>query len=198
MGWTLEYEMFFYVVFALTLFIKTKDIYRLILLSSLIITFVLLGWYGSRAIEFLYGGIIFIIFKHYQFFNHYQNNKFWLLTVVTLLGVILMPATSEDSKFIVFGIPASLIFISMLLTKDIQNKLFNKLGDASYSIYLIQVFSLPVIAEVLTRIAPNISGFFVLILMVLFSIALGYLLYILVESKIVTLSKKRFTITTIQ
>lgn len=190
-GWTLEYELFFYLIFAFTLFIKTKDIYRLSLLTIVFIGAIYANWYSPIAIEFLYGGAIFIFFNHFQYLKNYKNNLFWLPLILAIGFVIYHANINQSERYIYWGIPSAIIVCSAMLIHNINNKLLIELGNASYSIYLLQVFGLPMMTKILIKLTPNMPGIYVFAIISIFSIIAGYIFYRLIETNINHLFRKK-------
>lgn len=190
-GWTLEYEMFFYVLFALALFCKCSNAIRLILLTIMIGASIYMELYAAIAIEFAYGGLIFILCDKVPYLKKLQpSNHFWWLIIAMLMMVILMPAFAQEYRFIYWGIPSAIIFFSVLFIKQINLNALVKLGDASYSIYLIQVFTIPVSAKILEKLMPEASGILIFMISAIFSIVVGYLFYLAVEKHLNVCIKK--------
>lgn len=142
LGWTLEYEVIFYVIFALSLIFTNEKIRLYVVCCMLYVaSFVL----SLTMLEFFLGMIAAYIYKYYQF-----KSKVFLLFLLTT-GLVLMyfshfiQLIDQLPRFIKWGIPSFLIVVSLLYLYQIKGFFLNLLGDASYSIYLIQVFSLPLI-----------------------------------------------------
>ena len=155
LGWTLNYEMYFYLVLGLIillphrLFIWTLGIWAIgsvaLGLVSDISSPVLKLMTGPNLLEFLLGAVI---------------GWFWLkgrvlavrLAVPLLvLGAVLMPGADildiRTHNAVKFGIPSALIVASVLSIEFHKVFDFNRrapllLGDASYSLYLTNPFSL--------------------------------------------------------
>lgn len=193
-GWTLEYEMFFYLVFGLILFLKNiKQSYQILLLTLIFSLSIAFDFSKSIIFEFIYGGVIFILFRKYNILGRFGNNNYWwILGVIASIIVVFVNNDKEDVRHILWGIPAALIFISVMLVKEIKFKLPQKLGDASYSIYLIQVFSLPLCCKILSKIAPELNAFFIFLLISVFTIVSGYIFYFIVECNFNSLLKHKF------
>jgi len=151
-GWTLEWEMLFYLIFAFSLIFKSKTIQfaiPLILLTGL----VLLAGQNHIILEFGLGMIVAKIYKSNIIIEHAK--------LLTLIGASLLMASiwikSDLPQLIVWGLPSSLIVLGLVNIKQYKFPLGEHLGNASYSIYLIQVFTIPVFYKVAEKIFPNIS-----------------------------------------
>jgi exopolysaccharide production protein ExoZ len=161
-GWTLNYEMFFYAVFAATLFIPRR--FRLIVLTA--------GLVGSSA-----AGLLFQPFNAVA--ETYTNpllleflGGVWVaeaclhgklpatgtaiaLIVLGLAGFLisLFGVVPVTDRFIVWGIP-SLLVVTGVITIEVRHGMpvigpLRLLGDASYSIYLFHSFPVDTIARAL-------------------------------------------------
>lgn len=141
-GWTLNYEMFFYAVFALTLLLK--DSLRIPAIAIFFICLTLLGraTEGNQWASFYCRPIIL------EFVLGMAIARFGLrLPVISVpVGVtamiVLLPMGID--RFFALGIPAALIVAGALTYEDRlpRWKLADFLGSASYSIYLFHLLAL--------------------------------------------------------
>ncbi|WP_195909448.1 acyltransferase family protein [Rhizobium tubonense] len=149
-GWTLSFEVYFYIVFAasIALFRGRFLVPMALVIVSIIALSRLLDLPGavsqflqnSIAIEFIFGCIIARYFVSGSIIFHKS-----LLILICLLGfsLFIFESASDDNRFIVWGAPSAL-FVGGMISFE-----FNKvirwsapivfLGDASYSIYLVHV-----------------------------------------------------------
>lgn len=163
-GWTLDFEMFFYAIFAITLFVKRR--FAIPLLALIFGIFLAIGlvfpnrplwltvWTGPLLTEFLAGVALAIAYRRAM---PIFNRRIGYLVIT--LGVALFAASVWNSppwkswyQPLEWGIPATLIVWGTLSlkVKESWRVSFGKLlGDASYSIYLFQVFALPGLALLL-------------------------------------------------
>lgn len=174
-GWTLEYEMLFYVLFGLTLFIRQLH------LSFLLCTVALFGLVAaglnSIVLDFLLGMIAALIFTKFKIKLHNITCLF-LIALGILLITVEWPVTLP--RTIYAGIPALMIFMGFLYHSAIQSKTFNLLGDASYSIYLVQVISIPLSYKIFLQL-PVLPFSFTAELYVVLSVVMTCLLGIMVH-----------------
>ena len=149
LGWTLNYEMYFYVAFGICLAVTSRPI---LLMSAVFISIVLLHvmfpphvaalsfYSGSIMLEFIYGLAL------YQLTN--GGSRIWTSQWILLPvgGAMLCAAFFFHPvwpRCIVYGVPAATIVAGAL---GIPNKDWRflrwgeALGDASYSIYLVHFF----------------------------------------------------------
>lgn len=188
-GWTLELEMLFYLIFSVLLIRKKSIINHYILMAITFILFVYLLNINSIIFEFLFGGITYLVLKSFKI---KPSNYFWIPAIISLIFVANFDLgnNSDSLRFIYWGIPALILFFCIINVKQIKNNLLVKLGDASYSIYLVQVFTLPVVAKCFTKVAPMTHGLIVLSIMFIFTTIVGYLSYILLERKLTQVLNK--------
>ncbi|ENV34775.1 hypothetical protein F960_01083 [Acinetobacter gerneri DSM 14967 = CIP 107464 = MTCC 9824] len=120
------------------------------------------------------------------------KRKFGLyIFIVGAIGLILSIFWNFDvSRLIMWGIPSFFIVLGILWVRQIQNNFFQYLGDASYSIYLIQVFSIPVFYKVSSKYFNYTNGNIAAIMCLMFSILCGCLFYKFVETRISNFLKK--------
>lgn len=166
-GWTLNYEMFFYLIFAL--FIVVRPILRLLLVPLAFALLWLAGtndMLGDGAMSFYGNPIIFQFVLGMGVAVLVQRG--WLLTsgwaslVALIAAVALITADLNHSSLraLTFGVPAALI-VYCLCSLEVNDRprnlpLLKVLGDASYSVYLTHVFTLAACRVVFLRL--NIQG----------------------------------------
>lgn len=147
-GWTLNYEMFFYLIFSLSLFLKES--YRFIAVSTLFALLLIVG-------KFVEGGVLF------EFYCRPIVIEFILGMAIAKYGIRLPLAAVPFGLFIMFflqstamdrvyalGIPAMLVVAGALSAEDRlpKWKLADILGSASYSIYLFHLLALGIIVQI--------------------------------------------------
>jgi peptidoglycan/LPS O-acetylase OafA/YrhL len=162
-GWTLNYEMFFYVLFACSLWFKEQ--YRVWACSAGFVALISAGiWLKPAGIyartytdpillEFVFGAVIgYVVLLHPRKFR-------WLLlallisTVAAVASVLLW---GVQQRVVFAGIPAATVVGSAIWLEGrgfVRHwTLLLLLGDASYSLYLVHVFVLSGLKRVLLRI----------------------------------------------
>lgn len=160
-GWTLNYEVFFYVILWISLHICHK--YRSVIASGFIVVFVGIGqifnnmciplryWSDSIMIEFIFGMLAYSIVKYlteYIDYNTVNNVRRCILLLPAILMYVFMWLVKYNNsldnlpRFFIFGIPALIIFITVFLATYgcTLPKVLVFLGDISYSVYLIHYF----------------------------------------------------------
>jgi peptidoglycan/LPS O-acetylase OafA/YrhL len=147
-GWTLNYEMMFYLLFALCLAVARR--YAVISAAALICLIVLLGriwhptsipllfWTDPIILEFVFGLFLFTIWRKSRL-----SGPWWL--VYSLVAVLLTALAWLQPRYPIHRIaalPAAVIVGAVLLTERSVRypKWLIMTGDASYSLYLLHLF----------------------------------------------------------
>jgi exopolysaccharide production protein ExoZ len=194
-GWTLTYEMFFYAVFAAVLL--ASGTLRLPLLAGvlggLVLTGVLLdpatAWAMTATspllLEFLGGCLVAALWTRHP--GSLPRNALVLTCGLALFALTAPTAAAQPwSRVLGFGLPALLIVSAAAgLCRQLPRlALLERLGDASYAIYLFHVILLQVMTEVWLRLpalhAPPAALLFILTALLL-SASLGLLIFRQVE-----------------
>ena len=192
-GWTLEYEMLFYLSIAIGLFFRKKILtYPFVMLViSFLIIFNLIQ---TVAFEFLLG-----IFLGNLYLNIDNNKKIQLASLVigltwffSTLIVFRWDGEIYTQRIIMYGLPSFLIIYGLLGIKQIHSGILTKLGDASYSIYLIQVFTIPAFYKIIKviKLFDGVSHDFLAIICLISTAIGGYVLYELVEKHLTKWTRK--------
>jgi exopolysaccharide production protein ExoZ len=145
-GWTLELEMLFYVVIAISLMFRSLSIVFVSSAISLTSIAILVENQG-RLIEFLIGMSIAVFYK--------KRRVSRSLNITILgLGIAGILSTSVISFggvpiWNIWAICSSAIVFGAVNLPQVQFKTAHALGSASYSVYLIQWLTIPFAALVL-------------------------------------------------
>lgn len=187
-GWTLEWEMLFYLVFGLSLWFKNW----LISLSTTVTTLLLIALLTSNFIlvEFIAGMAIAILIKKYGFIAYGRTSL--------AFGFLLLLASISDgfsygleSRVILWGIPSAFIVYGAVTTAQIKSRLGKLLGDASYSIYLIQVLSIPVFYQIVSYVDVDLNHDALALICLLATAIGGTVMYLIVEKPLIRFAKRR-------
>lgn len=157
-GWTLNYEMFFYLLFGASLFISPR--WRLTALASAFLLLVVMGqWVTSDSplfitytdkllLEFLAGILIGVFYTRGVTFKPVTSYALMGTAIILLIGfeTSLLPG---ETRIVTWGIPATLMVIATL-SLDRAGKIpsshsLKLIGDASYSIYLSHILSIEIV-----------------------------------------------------
>ncbi len=132
-GWTLYYEMIFYIILSISLFLFKKPIFGVYLLLFVGIFY---------KIQFLNFDtlMLFVFFAGYLLFEFIKTkNK---LNLGLLLICFIKVGQADAAQAVILALISIFIFVGLHLekiNKMLKIKLLESLGDASYSIYLIHL-----------------------------------------------------------
>lgn len=183
LGWTLNNEMFFYLItFISILFVKNKKYIIPLCLSFLVIFLIIINIFNfnNYIIDFFKNGLLpeFIYgILLYYFWEFSKNNikkslKYFyvLLGLVSLVFMIYTDVTGEYKffhRYIWRGIPA-LFFVNSFLVLEkninINNKIIKwgiKMGDASYGMYLFHPFIIFFLIRIVYKKFIPVSDIFI-------------------------------------
>lgn len=150
-GWTLIYEMFFYCIFAMLIFLKASENRMIAITIMVFFTFNRLGAYSffTDDLSQFFNNWVFFFFPAGMLFFKYKDKVHCLFskgiatTLLHLLSTTLITYTilraSNSNIEILKVVCAALVFTSFYVS-SIRNKTLLTLGDASYSIYLSHTF----------------------------------------------------------
>ena len=152
-GWTLSFEMFFYLSFAIVL--RLRALTAAILLSALFVATIAMGFvvhlpgplriaHNPLILEFIAGCWLA------YFYDRVRLGSLWLGTASVCAGVLLFFAGGlfdyrSLPLFVVWGIPSFFIVLGALMMEQSGKisgsvlKRLGRLGDSSYALYLIHV-----------------------------------------------------------
>jgi exopolysaccharide production protein ExoZ len=165
-GWTLNFEMFFYVAFAASLLLPRKfQLTSLTAALGVLATFGLLygdrpatlwTWANPLHLEFLAGAWISEAWLRGGVLSR-RAGVAMLLVSLAGFAISAFGTTPESGRFIIWGLPAVLLVAAAVSIESSRGwpeiALLRLLGDASYSIYLFYPFVL-VTAQKLVAGAP--------------------------------------------
>ncbi|MDT4856717.1 Acyltransferase family protein [compost metagenome] len=202
-GWTLNFEMFFYLIFAISLLAPSRI--RIYAACLPIISLTIIGalcdpagvsefYTRSVVLSFLYGILIGHFFQNGYFLH--QNAKIVFPTLAVMAYIFLASPYSifgTSQRGIVLGIPAALIVISALALPAPQkrnaplSRTLASLGDSSYSLYLNHMFTIGIAKIIIQKTFPDTSTavFIGSILAAVACVAVGHISFLLVEKPII-------------
>ena len=198
-GWSLEYEMYFYLIVAL-LMALTRDVWRNIVIAfSALVTVGRIpgvdeafGNYSFFAdpmiLEFVFGVIVGSVFV---------NGRVGLpMSVSAACAIAALLATDPANRVIVSGVPAACLVAAAAFVSRRRidpywpERALARLGDASYSIYLAQVQTVSLASTFIASLFPAIPPMLLLTVTTGIVVALGLALNILVERPLLKLSRR--------
>lgn len=206
-GWTLNYEMFFYVLFGIALLFGK---YRLIAASAVLGVLYALGklynfhsvptlfYTAPSLIQFVLGMIVYEIYLKTRGMQLTRS----ALIVFCVFGSMLLFSGSRVNDKLVMGIAAAMIvWVFIHAFRDIHIAALKVLGDASYSIYLFHAAAFEGVRYIIKHLALSSTGFFngllIVLSQVMAGLAMGIVIYYVMEKPILKtlrgLSKRIFS-----
>ncbi|MGH6839557.1 MAG: acyltransferase family protein [Methylocella sp.] len=197
-GWTLNYEMFFYMVFTLALLLR-RDIYWFVGTALGICAFgSLVPNIESDALAFYFNPIVLEFFGGMLLARVAATWRFpWWACIAAFaagLALLLTQFGGPVPRFIESGLPALLVvsgavFGERWLAGRIPNFLLN-LGAASYALYLFHPIFSPVVPSVMMRMGLN-EGWISIVVFVMFSIIISVIAFAVVERRMTRYLNRR-------
>jgi peptidoglycan/LPS O-acetylase OafA/YrhL len=216
-GWTLIHEIYFYLVFFIILLIcPERFLTQVLILWTATICLVNLFFNSSNAtimlvsnpltLEFIGGNMIAILYFKKDFKINISILIFITL-VSLLLSLLAFVYSSEHPDKIIsldwwrlgmFAIPALLvIYCSVVMEKKayILHAYLNKIGDASYSIYLSHIITLSAFGHIWGLFSIDSIWDNIIILPILFFMVIifGFISYQLIEKPLLQLTRKIYS-----
>jgi len=207
-GWTLNYEMFFYVVFALSLFLaRANAVLRaaliLLALGTIAALPLLVPVSGVAAfytdpiiVEFAFGILVGIVYLS----GRVPPSKAFYWLIAAGLGVLVLSHVLEthSNRLVTFGVPAfAIVFGALHLPKTqpgFLSRVGAELGASSYALYLSHFIVMSAMGQVWRMLHLHEKPFGLIGFVIVSSLVCvvgGLLLYWLVE-KLMTRYFKSF------
>lgn len=187
-GWTLEYEMLFYAVFALGLLLPAVALQRLFV-CAVLGALMLLGT-DAIVIEFLFGMACAVAIIHLAPGQaRALGGPAFALGVAGLLASLWLQPDWHRS--LLYGVPAGLLVFGAAAIPQGRLPLPVFLGDASYSIYLVQVLTIPLFYRLATRALPDWPGEGLALACLAFTAAVGSAVYLMLERPLMARPRPR-------
>ena len=202
-GWTLIYELYFYFLFSIAIWLKPK--HSVPILSTWLFVTILHYWnivtfpdsfvwldlvFGDMNLEFVLGCMAaYIVIKYNNKIGKYR----WILFGIANLGFVILFMLLEWKKVGFFErIPSLGVVAAMLIIAatsiDLKDSpkipyLLIFLGEASYSIFLTHYPLIEAITKILQKanLGKYYDGFFAPALLAVFAVVFGCIFYSLIE-----------------
>lgn len=209
-GWTLIYEIYFYLLFSLAIWLKPKHSVPILsgwLLVTLLLyreivkfpqDFLLETVFGDMNLELVLGCLAaYIVIKYNNSIGKYRWILFGIANLgCVILGLLLGLANIWFARIPTFGMLAALLIIAATLI-DLKDSpkipdLLIFLGDASYSIFLTHMPVISAITKILQKanLGKYYDGFFAPALLALFAVVFGCIFYTLIEKPLTVFLRK--------
>ncbi|MCD8562936.1 MAG: acyltransferase [Alphaproteobacteria bacterium] len=206
LGWTLNYEMYFYTVFAVLLFLPANRL--MAVLSAYLAVSVIIGfflpegwtalqfWFKLYVLEFLAGAwMAFLYIRGFRL----PNYTFWPLTAIgfTALLFLFTPHMDHGLRQGLMVLAALSLVAAATLPRGLEDihppRMFVALGDSSYSLYLCHPFVIGVMHIMFVKFGAGlgISLWLYLLLTLGISLAAGHVSYLLIEKTSKNFLQKR-------
>lgn len=165
-GWTLDYEMYFYLLFALAMLWRRGIALVAVVLTASYVTGLMVHprhpWLrlltDGLLLEFLAGVGIALLVQRLRPSPRLRRlgALLMVLGIALWLASLWFPQAPRQWKW---GIPLSLVFVGTLWAQctceGVLGRILVLLGEASYSIYLFQVFALALFVIVLRHVGAG-------------------------------------------
>lgn len=205
-GWTLWYEMYFYILFSLFLFFD-----RRILLPAIFFIFATSALAGTwfmtdnpvfevitspLLLEFALGCFLAHLTQTVHFSA--RTGKLFISLGCILLFLTQYLPSAVDYRLLVWGGPAFLITLGFVYVEEKKAlefpRYFIVLGDSSYSIYLSHLFILLGISTLLKLhlVSPVIGNDFIAVLALILCVIWGWVSYVIIEAKSLIFLRSQF------
>lgn len=194
-GWSLNYEMAFYLLFGLALLLPPR---RRTTAMAIVLVSASVYWWLVRpdGITGFYFNPIILTFAMGMFIGELHLRDALPASAIRCAGLLLMALALLTVTVIVppphrvlsAGLPAAVLVMAVLSASTLVRwpSLLVKLGDASYSLYLSHVFVLAALraatAPLMKHEGHALLGWAFMLLAVTASIVAGHVLYRLIEA----------------
>ena len=204
-GWTLEYEMAFYVLVSIAMMLPGRTWSSVIVaISASVCGGIIASQLGVNSpqllfftnpmyLEFALG----IVAAHVVLGRKVPVVPTLGLAVVFAIVVLLAPGDEWRWRVLVSGLPASLAVLCAALIDKRKlplsglGRLIARLGDASYSIYLVQVFVISIACKALVVVAPRLPADVAMILVSFATLLSAYAVHLGIEKPVMRLFHRR-------
>jgi exopolysaccharide production protein ExoZ len=199
-GWTLNYEIFFYALFAIAILFGSLRIWVL-LVSLAVLPLILQAFLGGSSDIFVrfYGNDIILEFGFGVLLQrcvatydlpHWSRATYVFLV---LLGFGVLAAGCDSSPRSIFdGLPALLIVWCSLKAFDgwLRFRLLAMLGSASYSIYLFHWASFGAVKPAAQWIGPTGHISVLMAVHVFVAVAAGIIIHLVIEKRLTKIAQQ--------
>jgi exopolysaccharide production protein ExoZ len=197
-GWTLNYEMAFYAIFALSLFFGRA--WRIPFLALVIGALVAVGqWFNFKGVFGFYTSDVMLTFVlgaligRHLISPDFAINTYKGLTIllVAIISWFAIDSLAFSSRFLNIGVPAALVVLGCSYLPTFRfwgTNYLASIGDSSYSVYLTHFFTLALLRIVVKYTDLSVAGatqyWLLMILSLLACSLVGNYSFVLVEQRI--------------
>jgi len=192
-GWTLNYEMFFYAIFALCLAARRE---LTVVRVAVVLAVLAIGgglwpglpgalgvWTDPIVLEFVFGMMLALAYRRGARLPRWAPAPMLVAALAAILGYNEW-GTALLPRWCGFGLPAALMAAALtLVDRDVAIGWVDRVGDASYALYLCHPVVIAVVRMLSQKglIDPAVMAWVYLCAVVALSIGAALLLYRLVE-----------------
>ncbi|MEO1291410.1 MAG: acyltransferase [Pseudomonadota bacterium] len=209
LGWTLNYEAFFYVYFfACLLVLRRYAVYGLLVTFPLLVLLrpllpetgaALQFWTGPIILEFCYGAVIAMAVRRGVVLPRGVAVLMALSAVVAM--VLLAPMLTYGNRPFVYGLPSALLIAALALVPGwqrgagVSTDTMRVLGASSYTLYLAHPFVITVLIVLWMKLGIDawLSPWAYVALTVLMSLAWSVVGYLAIERPLIAVAKRGTT-----
>ncbi|MBS1606074.1 MAG: acyltransferase [Bacteroidetes bacterium] len=208
-GWTLSFEFFFYLIFALAIYKGTDKAMRFSSIILLILTG--LGFFfmhDGYALNFLTNNLYFEFVLGIACFYWFNRKGAKLRAgygiALCLLGALALAGGQlahiprpEEWRGFLWGIPMLFLFAGLLSLEDSIRRassyfktILLGMGNSSYSLYLIHPFVLSGLARLLQRFNTTSNHFVFIAALLIPTVVGGHLAYLYIEKPLTAFARR--------
>ena len=197
LGWTLNYEMFFYAVFAVAIMLPRRGaVFAVTALFALLVglgLFVRLPqpfafWFSPIILEFCFGMLIALAWREGRRLPRWAS----LLLIVAALAAYAASAVWGPFvawRALEWGVPGAMLVAALALARETPAsgpvaRVFVFLGDASYSLYLVHAIVIPAVRRLMPAFDPVLMPWLYALALIGASIAAACVSYLWFERPI--------------
>lgn len=199
-GWTLTYEVLFYGLFSLTLFIENRKkalltaaalvlFWHLLIYTPLSKSILITRSAENIILEFTFGMLLGYLWINNKLPSKKAAITFFISATGILFALYISSMTSLVPRAILWGIPSTFLVAGFLMhesnstTSSGQNQIMLFLGTTSYSIYLAHDVAISACLFVVSKLGIlAVLPFWILaVILFLFSIACSAIVFYLLE-----------------
>jgi exopolysaccharide production protein ExoZ len=166
LGWTLNFEMFFYAVFAVAILLPRRAAVTAVCIAfaalvavgrTLVLPLPFLFWANPIILEFCLGMLIALMYREGV---RLPAAGAWALGIAACAAYAAMwnpPSQWGDWRSLFWGLPSAALVASCALSSSTwrpgpAGRFFGLLGDASYSLYLVHPLTFPLVRWTIGRL----------------------------------------------
>lgn len=205
-GWTLNYEMFFYSVFALFLLVTKRNVITAVMGTTIfIVSFiiviqemrpeeVILRFFGYPIVlEFVMGMWIALLARRWP---NNANRYAWPVFLIAGSWLLIHAFFSADApRWLAAGVPSAAILWAVLMLERrgwvTTNRTVQLLGAASYSLYLTHPFVMQGLGKLLEPFNGPVVGVFAALAAIVVAHVVGIVVHLWIELPLVDWLKVR-------